>query len=233
MESLPPYHSRIEYIAAVIVEGHGISANDPAGSDARAAAARALKLTKSVAQIWRTVNEAASLFAEATKTHPDIISRGIKNLLQRSVMRYVKGLEKNDQQDLYVLIHLLTNGEHGVLQIPQAFLESESHLHRAATKDPAFWRLWLLMAGTDPFERAWSVLRIDQECYLRDIEDTWMIGTALSELQEEFKAWFAKQDKLYDIMDWTKDADSSIGMALRRFTHRHLGMVDGEFIAQL
>jgi hypothetical protein len=37
-------------------------------------------------------------------------------------------------------------------------------------------------------------------------------GNCIDELQEEFEAWFAKQDKLYDIMDWTKDADSSIGM---------------------
>jgi hypothetical protein len=79
----------------------------------------------------------------------------MENLLQRSVMGYVKGLEKNGQQDLYVLIHLLTSGEHGVLRIPQAFLESESHSYRAATKDPAFWHLWLLVAGTHPFERAW------------------------------------------------------------------------------
>jgi hypothetical protein len=44
--------------------------------------------------------------------------------------------------------------------------------------------------------------------YRRYLDD----GNCIDELQEEFEAWFAKQDKLYDIMDWTKDADSSIGM---------------------
>jgi hypothetical protein len=74
------------------------------------------------------------------------------------------------------------------------------------------------MAGPEPFNRTWSDMIVDQGSYPRNVEDTWMAGTKLGELQEEFEAWYVSGTEQQQMLDWTKNVDATIPMLFDGFS---------------
>ncbi|KAF2659881.1 hypothetical protein K491DRAFT_688749 [Lophiostoma macrostomum CBS 122681] len=191
---------KMHYLAAVAVECHGISANDPAGD----------RLRIDVAKGWEAVSQTAATWRAADRSSADAVER--EKVRRHAVMGLLRGLSKSDQRGLWLLLTILTTGNRPVLGPDTTRQGIDERPQRKHANFPAFWRFWIIMAGPDPFFRAWRGSDRSGGTIFKEVEDIWLVDNTKNELLVEHESWVAGMEKRYGQSDWSGSGDGNMEM---------------------